>query len=101
MASDFEAFQRELMARIAASYGMAFDQMTGVVGLPQTDSEWYRRIGAQLDDLPDDGGLWIARFKLAWHPGRYVWVDRHLRVWRSDDAGRLTTRQSLICREEN
>ncbi|MGY3588069.1 hypothetical protein [Bradyrhizobium sp. USDA 4350] len=59
-------------------------------------AEWYAAVGATLDDARDDAAIFVP---VMWTTGgpaaRFAWVDRRLRVWRSDDRNVLTCVASL------
>jgi hypothetical protein len=93
MAGDYGRFQRALLRNLTARFSVAELVSTG--GVAGVHGEWYDRIGARLDALPIDGRLYVSRFRLPRHPARYVWVDRHMRVWRADDSGWLRVSASL------
>jgi hypothetical protein len=94
MAGDHSKFRRVLLRALAAAR-FSVAELVGTGGAAGIHGEWYDRVGAQLDVLPDNGWLYVSRFRLPLHPARYVWVDRHKPVWRADDYGRLRVSASL------
>jgi hypothetical protein len=98
MTGDLQKSRGVVFCKMAARFSVA--ELVSTSGVSGARSEWYIRIGASLDALPNNGWLYVSRFRLPLHPARYVWVDRHMRVWRADDHGRLrvsATLSSTIC----
>ena len=70
MAGDYPKFQRALMRKLTACFSVA--ELAGTAGVPGVHGEWYDRIGARLDTLPNDGWLHVSRFQLPRQTARYV-----------------------------
>lgn len=95
MAGDHEKIRRRIVGQIAAFYDMTYDQVAAAMPSYTADTDWYRAVGERLDGLGDWDVYRVSRWRLTWRPGRYVWVDRHLRVWRADNRGRLAVTANL------
>ena len=56
---------------------------------------WYLEVAERLDTAGDDVMVQLSQIWDVDAPARFVWIDRHLRVWRVDKLGRVRSEKLL------